>query len=580
MKLKLMLIAVVAFFGALVINAAPGDLDPTFSGDGRLIDGPGRGNGVAIQPDGKIVVTIGQGFMIARYDPDGSPDVTFGDNGRVVTTFSSGDAEGIAVAIQPDGKIVVAGYACPCDKYGTGFFALARYNPDGSLDLSFDDDGKVTTAFGDRATGSSIVIQPDQKIIVAGWSWVFGINKDYFALARYNPDGSLDLTFNDDGKITTGICSICSDEAFSVALQSDGKIVAVGGGFDGSFEGTKFIIVRYDSHGSLDTTFDSDGIEITAIGTGAYATAVTTQEDGKIVAAGGSWFDNLSPLVRYNLDGSLDTTFDSDGIVTMPIGTDGGEPSLAIQSDGKIVAAESNPNGVFWDFALARYISSGSLDATFGGGDGIATAGFDNPNDNVRGLALDAAGRAVLVGESNGQFAAARFLADSSITGTVTYGNAIGAPVSRNVSNVLMSGAGSVSVSAFSSFPDGTYSLRGFGSGAYTMTPSKKGGVNGSITSFDAGKIAQHAAGTNILTGNQLIVADVSGNGTISSFDAGQIARFASGIPGSGSTGTWIFTPSNRNYASITNNVTGEDFIALLMGDVSGNWINTVARPR
>ena len=114
------------------------------------------------------------------------------------------------------------------------------------------------------------------------------------------------------------------------------------------------------------------------------------------------------------------------------------------------------------------------------------------------------------------------------------------------------------------------------------MTPSKTGGVNGSITSFDAGQIAQHAAGVSTLTGNQLIVADVSANGTITSFDAAMIAKFAAGPPymppGIGSTGNWMFMPVNRSYASVTGNIAGEDFIALLMGEVSGNWMHTGAR--
>jgi sugar lactone lactonase YvrE len=169
-------------------------------------------------------------------------------------------------------------------------------------------------------------------------------------------------------------------------------------------------------------------------------------------------------------------------------------------------------------------------------------------------------------------------IAPVGISGTVTYGNAIGASTPRFVSNVLLSGAGSVPVSA-SSLTDGTYTLNGFGSGAYTVTPSKTGGVNGSITSFDAGRIAQHVAGVNTLTGTQLIVADVSGNGSVSSFDAGQLARYVAAVPGSGATGNWIFNPANRMYASITGSVSGEDYFALLMGEVSGNWIPGAARP-
>lgn len=167
------------------------------------------------------------------------------------------------------------------------------------------------------------------------------------------------------------------------------------------------------------------------------------------------------------------------------------------------------------------------------------------------------------------------------VAGTVTYGNAVGSPNPRFVSNVTLTGAGSPTVVATTAAPGptaGQYTLTGFGSSSYTVTPSKTGGVNG-ITSFDAARVAQHAAGINNLTGNQLIVADVSGNGLVSSFDAALIARYASGTPGAGSTGTWRFIPANRNYSSVTTSIAGEDFIALLMGEVSGNWANTGARP-
>ncbi|MBK8464639.1 MAG: CSLREA domain-containing protein [Chloracidobacterium sp.] len=165
-----------------------------------------------------------------------------------------------------------------------------------------------------------------------------------------------------------------------------------------------------------------------------------------------------------------------------------------------------------------------------------------------------------------------------SISGTITYGNAVGSPNPRFVSGVLLSAVGSVNVSATSDFPNGNYVLTGFGSGSYTVTPSKADGQNG-ITSFDAARVAQHVAGVSILTGNQFLVADVSGNGQLSSFDAAQLARYVIGAPPFGSTGTWIFVPVNRSYASVNGNAAGEDFIALLMGEVSGNWTNSGARP-
>ena len=166
-----------------------------------------------------------------------------------------------------------------------------------------------------------------------------------------------------------------------------------------------------------------------------------------------------------------------------------------------------------------------------------------------------------------------------SISGTITYGNAIGSPNPRFVSGVLLSAVGAVNFSTTSDFPNGNYVLTGFGAGSYTVTPSKTDGVNG-ITSFDAARIAQHVAGVLILTGNQFLVADVSDNGQLSSFDAAQVARYVIGSAPFGSTGTWKFVPVNRSYASVTGNLTGEDFVALLMGDVTGNWTNSGARPQ
>ncbi|MBK8467510.1 MAG: carboxypeptidase regulatory-like domain-containing protein [Chloracidobacterium sp.] len=177
--------------------------------------------------------------------------------------------------------------------------------------------------------------------------------------------------------------------------------------------------------------------------------------------------------------------------------------------------------------------------------------------------------------------------AGGAITGTVTYGNAIPA-ATRFVSNVQISGAGSVPVSIFTGgigATEGQYLLSGFGADAYTVMPTKTGGVNGSIGSFDAARIAQHAAGPPLpqLTGSQLLVADVSNNGAITSFDAGMVAKFAAGppyaAPGIGLTGAWKFAPASRDYPSVAASIAGEDYSALLMGEVSGNCANTGARP-
>lgn len=164
------------------------------------------------------------------------------------------------------------------------------------------------------------------------------------------------------------------------------------------------------------------------------------------------------------------------------------------------------------------------------------------------------------------------------VNGTITYGNAIGSPSTRYVSNVLISGAGLPSSWALSDFPNGAYSL-GVGLGAYTVTPSKTGGQNNAINSFDAAKISTYVTGITTLNTAQQAAADVTGNGVVNSFDAAQVARYVVNMQPYGLTGTWKFTPANRTYLSVGTNLGGEDYSALLMGEVSGNWNNTGARP-
>jgi len=166
----------------------------------------------------------------------------------------------------------------------------------------------------------------------------------------------------------------------------------------------------------------------------------------------------------------------------------------------------------------------------------------------------------------------------AAISGTVIYGNAIGAPATRFISNVLLSGAGSTPVSTTTTTL-GTYSLSGFGAGSYTITPSKSGSTNGAISSFDAARIAQHVTGSNTLTAIQQTVGDVSGSGSISSFDSAMVASFAVSAPNIGLSGTWKFNPVSITHPSVTSNISGEDYSALLMGDVTGNWVSAGLRP-
>ncbi|MBK8467212.1 MAG: hypothetical protein IPL32_15445 [Chloracidobacterium sp.] len=245
------------------------------------------------------------------------------------------------------------------------------------------------------------------------------------------------------------------------------------------------------------------------------------------------------------------------------------------------------------DFGNSRFYVAHTQTGTFAGTGNGATWTFDwtAPATDVGPVTFYAAG--IQANNNNGRLGDQTYTATAAsqiapsptstptptvaISGTITYGNAAGSPNPRFVSNVLLSGAGSPNVSTTSDFPDGSYSLSGFGAGSYAVTPTKSGGQNG-ITSFDAARIAQHVAGAFTLTGNQLIVADTSDNGQITSFDAAAVASYVIQTPPSGVTGNWKFLPANKIYASVLSSISGEDYSALLMGEVTGNWTSSAAR--
>ena len=391
--------------------AADGDLDPTFDGDGKVTtdfgSGIDRATGMAIQPDGKIVaagIVPGDAsidFGLARYNTDGSLDITFGGDGTVTTDFGTNAAErALEMALQADGKIVVAGSTIIGSNSD---FALARYNADGSLDTTFSGDGRATLDFaGGLDEARAVAIQPDGKIVAAGVAHDASQIRLDFALARYNPDGSLDTSFDGDGKVTIAFGANNITSADAVAIQPDGKIVAAGQA-QVPPTGADFALARFNADGSLDTSFDGDGKVLTDFaGQPDIVRGMVLQTDGKIVVAGyadTSGGDRDFGLARYNPDGSLDTSFDGDGKVTTSFGGAGYEAAdaVAIQVNGKIVAAgdvavtQNNR-----DHALARYNADGSLDTSFGG-DGRVTADFF-ADDFAFAVAIQADGKIVSAG--------------------------------------------------------------------------------------------------------------------------------------------------------------------------------------
>jgi uncharacterized delta-60 repeat protein len=406
-------------FGLVRYNA-DGSLDTSFSSDGKTNNDVGFkqsfGRAVATQANGKFVVAgftqniADRDFAVSRYNADGSPDTSFDSDGKVITPMLPGGDEARAVAVQADGKIVVVGITGIPFNNQIGEIGLVRYNTDGSLDTSFDSDGKVFPYTGNFAQVYAVAIQANGKIVIAG-AIDSGSNFD-FALFRFNTDGSLDTSFDSDGKVTTPVIDF--DQAHAVAIQADGKIVAAGRTYNGS--NNDFAVVRYNTDGSLDTSFDSDGkVTTPVLSSDEWANAVAIQANGKIVVAGFSnnGSNNDFAVVRYNSDGSLDTSFDSDGKLTTPVlsGADQAN-AVAIQRNGKILVAGTSSGSLNNDFALVRYNADGSLDATFNA-DGKVTFDFwGSSNDLLYGMALDSNGRAVVVGEASQNFAVARVLGD------------------------------------------------------------------------------------------------------------------------------------------------------------------------
>jgi len=388
-----------------------GDLDTTFGAGGKVTTQIGSSKSealaIALQTDGKFVAAgysfngANTDFALARYNSNGSLDAGFGTGGKVTTDIGNADNASLALAIQPDGKFVAAGSSF---NGADDDFALVRYNSNGTLDDTFGTGGIVATNFNNSfETIDAIAVQTDGKIVAAGYR--FNGSFFHFALARYNSNGTLDETFGTGGKVTTEFTGF-DDLARAIALQTDGKIIVVGEA------NTDFAVARYNSNGSLDSTFGAGGKVVTSINLFDSAYDVAVQADGKIIAAGETGDGNNSDfaLIRYNSDGSLDTTFDNDGIVTTSIGTsDEFASSVAVQTGGKIIVGGFSFNGSNDDFALARYNSNGSLDSTFGAGGKVTTDFGNSSYDYISALAIQSGNRVIAVGSANTNFAVAAY---------------------------------------------------------------------------------------------------------------------------------------------------------------------------
>ena len=440
--------------------AAQPELDTTFNSTGkRVVSGFLSGvRDLAVQPDNKTVFvgrcnTVGDFYNICvgRLNENGSPDTSFNGTGYALTRIPGANGNQSAwaangLAFQSDGKIVVVGTAAYASF--TKSLVVVRYNANGTLDTTFGTNGFVKTDYEAFNTGNKIKVQPDGKIVVVGYN--NPSDTVYRQLiVRYNPDGTLDQTFSGDGFLQIDLPGNYSSGT-DVALQADGKILT--GGVVWTVGGSPnptgaSMLVRLNRDGTLDATFDEDGIKTVVLGTSASFyegfVSIAVQADGKILA-----LSSNKKLYRFNPNGSPDTSFDLDGSrdvlrnVSTPndvVVTPGGR----ITVNGELTYCDCS--GISYTYHVGKYLPDGSTDNSFSGDGFLEIDVASNTNDFGTAAAYDATGRIVLGGTSatgtvlspyeNGTFSFARLTASTAqnvgFSGRVT--NADGRAVTNAV---------------------------------------------------------------------------------------------------------------------------------------------------
>lgn len=391
---------IIFFISAVPALAAPGDLDTSFGAGGIAITTvPGStfaaSTAVVVQPDGKLLVSFssnsassGFNMTLARYNPNGSLDTTFSGDGIVTSPFASEDFdEARALALQPDGKILVSGRV----GISNASFAVVRYNPDGSLDTTFDQDGIVTTQIFQGGIAQAVAVQSDGKIVAAGST--FNGSADFFTVIRYNANGSVDTSFGTSGIATADFGVI--DFLMDMAVQPDGKIIAAGTG-NVSSSTPVLAMVRLNTNGTPDNSFDDDGRVASLITDFEEANSIDLQPDGKMVLAGR--LGGSMAVFRYTAGGSLDSTFSGDGVAVADFGDFSGAGDVKVLEDGKLVSVGSTFEAGE-DFAVARFNSDGTPDSGFGNG-GRVTTTITNEDDTLARAAVQADGKIVAAGIS------------------------------------------------------------------------------------------------------------------------------------------------------------------------------------
>lgn len=405
----------------------PGSLDHSFSGDGRvttaITEEIDEAYGVMTQSDGKIVVVgvADRAFGLVRYLPNGALDMGFGSNGVVRTTIGPVQDGAYAMDLQADGKIIAVGYTKTDIASFSGLPVVARYLSNGTLDPTFGTGGKVTLNIDvEDDSGFGTAVQPDGKIVVA-CTRVSPTND--FLVFRLTSNGTLDNTFGTGG-IAATLMGSGESIVYDMALQTNGRILVVGSATGSG--GSDLALTRFTSTGTLDNSFGIGGKVLAQLESGAdeFGYDVAVQPDGKILAVTTAYYDNGASskwgLLRFLANGTPDVSFGGDGkIVIDDTGTAFAE-AVTVQSDGRILIAGYGPTASenFYCFTVARFDDNGLRDYTFGD-NGFVRIDFQNLYSSATDIAVQPDGNILIVGtafyQQGSEFAAARLASGTEV---------------------------------------------------------------------------------------------------------------------------------------------------------------------
>ncbi len=498
------------YYFAIARYDSTGNPDSTFGNYGfqttDFNDSVAFGTSLNFQSDGKIIQggyagTTNVNFAFVRYTANGITDSSYGIKGKVETDFGKNDYSN-ATAIFSNDKLVSLGYTT---ESATTYLAAAEYNTDGSLDNSFDSAGLLINHLSQGSTRyTCTALQKDGKVVAAGYTW----NGSHYnaAAARYNPtDGSLDTSF-DSGSIQQSGIDTANNQIYAIAVQNDDKIIT------GGLAGSQAVLIRYNTNGTLDNTFNGTGILKTDFGAGSYISDIAIQPDGKIVVR------SLQVLARFNANGSSDNTFNRaslDDDATSPSASSG----LALQKSGKIIASASY-GGVS---NLLSFNPDGTTDESFGPFGGFVQVGVPEYGGGsggvyVRNIVTDSSGGIAISINSINLYRATDYNASTQRYDSL--GNVEGSLDSRNISfvtSLIQDSSNNLFVAGYHLTPDlsatsviekvkanGTYDSS-FNQTGFVITPTSLADNNYQGLALGFG--ALYAAGYGQFPGNLGVVA-------------------------------------------------------------------------